>query len=317
VLSSIWHIIAHHPYRGEDNVSEAPPSLPAPDVDPANITEIDEGVWVIPDRRVPLVPNVGIVEGDGAVLVVDSGMGPRNGARVLAAAQEKANGRPIILTTTHFHPEHGFGAQAFEGVKSIYNRAQLDELHDKGPAYLEMFKTFGPAIAEALEGVELTDPEETYDGDSFTLDLGGRTVQLLTWGLAHTRGDQVVFLPEERILFTGDLVEERIFPIYPYFPPDDADVDGSAWIDVLRKLEELEPRLVVPGHGDVTDAAVIAVAREYHEALREETFRLADEGVGADDAVARLEPAFHARFEGWEQPEWVAFGIRCFHAARG
>ena len=290
---------------------------PAPDVDAANITEIAEGVWVIPDRRVPLVPNIGIVEGEDSVLVVDSGMGPVNGRRVLEAAEAKANGRPLILTTTHFHPEHGFGAQAFRGrAHMVYNRAQLDELRDKGEAYVGMFRTFGPAVAAALEGVELVEPDETYEGAEHTVDLGGRVVRLLTWGLAHTRGDQVVFLPDERILFTGDLVEERIFPIYPYFPPEDADVDGSKWIDVLRQLEALEPEQVVVGHGDVGGVDVIATAREYHELLRRRTLELADEGLDADETVARLEPEILAAYEGWEQPEWVAFGIRCFHAAR-
>jgi glyoxylase-like metal-dependent hydrolase (beta-lactamase superfamily II) len=290
---------------------------PAPDVDAANITEIADGVWVIPDRRVPLVPNIGIVEGEGSVLVVDSGMGPVNGRRVLEAAEAKANGRPLILTTTHFHPEHGFGAQAFRGrAQLVYNRAQLDELRDKGEAYVGMFRTFGPAVAAALEGVELVEPDETYEGGEHTVDLGGRVVRLLTWGLAHTRGDQVVFLPDERILFTGDLVEERIFPIYPYFPPEDADVDGSKWIEVLRRLEALEPEQVVVGHGDVGGVDVIATAREYHELLRRRTLELADEGLDADETVARLEPEILAAYEGWEQPEWVAFGIRCFHAAR-
>lgn len=298
-------------------MSEEAPNLPAPDVDPSRIEELAEGVWVIPDRRVPLVPNIGIVAGDDAVLVVDSGMGPRNGARVLEAARAKAGDRRLILTTTHFHPEHGFGAQAFRGAAHmIYNDAQLGELRDKGQGYLEMFRTFAPTVAEALEGVELVEPDEVYEGGEHTLDLGGRTVRLLTWGLAHTRSDQVVWLADERILFTGDLVEERIFPIYPYFPPEDADVDGSAWIDVLRRLEALAPARVVPGHGDVGGVDVITTAREYHERVREATFRLADDGVSEDDAVAQLEPEIHARYAGWEQPEWVAFAVRCFHAAR-
>jgi glyoxylase-like metal-dependent hydrolase (beta-lactamase superfamily II) len=294
--------------------SEGPP---APDVEPGGITEIDDGVWVIPDRRVPLVPNIGIVEGDDRVLVVDVGMGPRNGERVLAAAGERAKGRPLVVTSTHFHPEHGFGLQAFRDEATIlYNRSQLEELHAKGQAYLGMFRTFGPNVAAALEGVELVDPHETYEGTRKELDLGGRTVELLTRGLAHTQGDQVAFLPEERILFTGDLVESRFFPIYPYFPPDDADVDGSRWIDVLRWLESLEPRTVVPGHGEVRDASVIVEAREYHERLRDETFALADEGVEADEAVQRLEPGFLAQHPDWEQPEWIGFGVRCFHAER-
>jgi glyoxylase-like metal-dependent hydrolase (beta-lactamase superfamily II) len=298
-------------------VSETDAGPPAPDVDTSGISEIADGVWVVPDRRVPLVPNIGIVVGAERTLVVDVGMGPRNGARVLEAAREKAAGRPLVVTTTHFHPEHGFGLQVFRGESHIvYNRAQLDELHDKGQGYVEMFKTFGPNVAAALEGVELVEPDELYDGDRTELDLGGRRVELLTRGLAHTRGDQVVFLPEERILFTGDLVESRIFPIYPYFPPDDADVNGSLWIDVLRWLESLEPLQVVPGHGEVSDVSVITDAREYHELLRDETFALADEGVDADEAVARIQPSIRERYPDWEQPEWIDFGIRCFHAER-
>ena len=289
---------------------------PAPTVVEEGITEIAPGVWVIPDRRVPLVPNVGIVVGEEAVLVVDTAMGPANGARVLAAAKEKAQGKRLLVTVTHFHPEHGFGAQVFRDEATIvYNRAQRDELHDKGAGYVELFRTFGPAVAEALEGVELVDPHETYE-DETELDLGGRTVQLRTWGVAHTRSDQVVFLPAERILFTGDLVEERIFAIYPHFPPNDADVDGDRWIEVLRRLEALDPAIVVPGHGAVADVGVITTAREYHELLRAETLRLAAEGRDADEAVAELEPRILARYPDWEQPEWIGFGIRSFHARR-
>jgi glyoxylase-like metal-dependent hydrolase (beta-lactamase superfamily II) len=290
---------------------------PPPDVDETQIHELADGVWIIPDRRVPLVPNIGIVVGEERTLVVDVGMGPRNGERVLRAAREKAAGRPLVVTTTHFHPEHGFGLQVFaDEAHVVYNRAQLDELRDKGAPYVEMFTTFGPNVAAALEGVELVEPHETYEGEVHELDLGGRTVQLLNRGLAHTRGDQVVWLPEERILFTGDLVESRIFPIYPYFPPGDADVNGSLWIDVLRWLEELGPAQVVPGHGEVRDVSVITEARAYHELLRELTFAQADAGASADEAVAAIEPGMHERYPDWIQPEWVGFGIRCFHAER-
>jgi glyoxylase-like metal-dependent hydrolase (beta-lactamase superfamily II) len=298
-------------------MSESEQGPPAPDVDPAGMTEIAGDVWMIPDRRIPLVPNIGIVGGREKVLVIDAGMGPQNGARILEAAQEKAQGRSLLATSTHFHPEHGFGLQVFrEAATILYNDAQLDELHTKGQAYVDMFRPFGPTVAAALDGVELVDPHETYSGERHVLDLGGRTVELLTHGLAHTKGDQVAFLPEERILFTGDLVEFRFFPIYPYFPPDDADVDGTRWIQVLRWLESLEPRHVVPGHGEMRDLSVILEAREYHERLRTETFELVDAGVDADEAVTRLESPTRERHPDWEQPEWIAFGIRCFHAER-
>ncbi len=287
---------------------------PAPVVTNAPV-EIAEGVHVIPDGRVPLVPNIGIVLGSRAALVVDSGMGPRNGAVVRRHADELAAGRPLFLTITHFHPEHGYGAQAFDpGATIVYNRGQLAELRQKGQPYLEMFKTFGDAVAEQLEGVTLVEPHVVYDGAA-DLDVGGRTAQLRTWGLAHTQADQVVFLPEQRILFTGDLVESRCFAIFPWFPPDDVDVDCDRWIAVLEELLRLDPAIVVPGHGEVGDAGVVTAAREYLQLLRAETRRLADDGASEDDAAAELDRSMRELHPDWDQPEWIAFGARCCYAA--
>jgi len=297
-------------------MSEQQPAPPPPTIDPAGIYEVASGVWVIPDDGVPLVPNVGVILGEDAALVVDTGMGPANGTAVLEAAREKAGGRRLLLTLTHFHPEHGYGAQAFAGASELQvNATQADELRAKGDGYLEMFRTFGPAVTEALVDVELVEPELTYTG-STTLDLGGRRVRLWETGLAHTAGDQAILVEDARVLFAGDLVEAGGFPIFPYFPPDDVDVDGSAWIRVLAGLEEEAPRLVVPGHGPVGDASLIATQRAFMERMREETFALADDGVTADDTVARLEPDLQALHPDWVQPEWVGFGIRCFHAER-
>ena len=94
--------------------------------------EIASGVFVIPDGRVPLVPNVGVIVGDRAALVVDTGLGPRNGAIVHNIAGKLAGERPLLLTLTHFHPEHGFGAQAFSKATILYNRAQRQEFREEG-----------------------------------------------------------------------------------------------------------------------------------------------------------------------------------------
>lgn len=286
---------------------------PVPPVVTGTPEEIADGVFVVPDGRVPLVPNIGIVVGDRAALVVDTAMGPRNGEVVHGIARGLAGDRPLYVSVTHFHPEHGYGAQAFRDATIVYNREQHEELRDKGQLYADMFRTFGPEVAEQLEGVELVEPNVVYDGAA-DLDLGGKQVQLRTWGLAHTRGDQVVFLPAERVLFTGDLVENRFFSIFPYFPPGDADVNGSKWIAVLEELERLDPAIVVPGHGEVGDAGLIAAARAYLMLLRSETKRLAGEGAGADEIIATLEPQLKERYADWDASEWIAFGVRSFLA---
>ncbi|MFJ9468174.1 MBL fold metallo-hydrolase [Streptomyces caniferus] len=276
--------------------------------------EVTEGVFVIPDHRVPIVPNIGIVVGNHSALVIDTGIGQRNGRYVLEQARRLADGRRLFLTLTHFHPEHGFGAQAFKGAATIvYNAAQRAELHRKGAAYADMFRGLSPAVAAELEGVRFVDPDVTYTGEA-EVDLGGRTVLLREVGPAHTVGDQVV-LVDDRVLFGGDLLETRMFPIAPYFPPHDTDVDADRWIGVLDQLLALDPEIVVPGHGEVTDATLIREVRDYLGYVRAETTRLRGRGATEDEAAERISESARSRWSTWEHPEWTSFAVRAFYNA--
>jgi glyoxylase-like metal-dependent hydrolase (beta-lactamase superfamily II) len=277
--------------------------------------EVADGVFVISDHRVPLVPNIGVIVGDRAALIVDTGLEPRNGSAVHDVARELAGGRPLFLTITHFHPEHGFGAQAFRDATIVYNRSQHEELRDKAQGYLETFRGLRDAVAEQLQGVEFVDPHVVYD-DAADLDLGGRTVQLRTWGRAHSRGDQAVFLPAEHVLFTGDLVENRFYPIFPFFPPYDVDVDGRNWISVIDELRRLDPAIVVPGHGEVDGADLLATTHDYLTLLQSETKRLANDGNDADAIVAKLDAQLRDRYPDWDTSEpWrIATGVQTFLA---
>jgi glyoxylase-like metal-dependent hydrolase (beta-lactamase superfamily II) len=300
----------------EDDGTVTTPEAPPPLVRNEPV-EVAPGVFVIPDGGVPLVPNVGIVNGGRSTLVVDTGMGPRSGSAVLAHAGELAAGRRLFLTITHFHPEHGYGAQVFEPAATVlYNRGQHDEFRAKAEAYAELFRGFGPAVAAELEGLELVEPDIVYE-QAADLDLGSRIAQLRSFGRTHTLGDQWVFLVPERILFTGDLVEHRGFAIFPYFPPDDVDVNGDRWIEALEQMERLEPAIVVPGHGAVGDQGVLTAARDYLVRLRSETHRLAAEGLAIDDIASQVERDMLRRYPDWVQPEWIGLGARSFHAASG
>lgn len=295
-------------------MSEQAESQAPPPVITGDPVEIEEGIFVIPDGRVPLVPNVGIVLGERAALVVDTGMGTGSAQRVLAEAKRLADGRPLLLTLTHFHPEHGFGASVFvDEATIVYNRTQRDDLRGKGAGYVELFKTFGPAVAAELEAVEFVDPHVVYE-TAAEIDLGGRTATLRTWGLAHTGGDQVIVV-DDRILFGGDLFETRMFPIVPFFPPDDTDVDGDHWIEVLGELLRMEPAVVIPGHGEVTDAGLIEGVRDYLAFVRDEAQRGVDEGRPVDDVTAEVERAATERWADWDNPEWIGFAVRAFSAS--
>jgi glyoxylase-like metal-dependent hydrolase (beta-lactamase superfamily II) len=296
-----------------------PPRLPAaepaePIVDARFPHEIAPGVFIFPDKRIPLVPNIGVVVGRETALVVDCGLGPASAEGVLATARRLAPGRRLVLTITHAHPEHGFGAQAFRSDARIwYNRAQADYLSRAGNRLLEGFRTavLPPGHRHLLSSVELVPPEQTYDGDRATLDLGGRRVEFRTWGTAHSPGDQIVHLPDERIVFGGDMIEERMFPIVPLFPPlitaDEMDV--RRWEVALAEIARMEPRLVVPGHGNIGGPEVVTAVLDYFREVRGLV-----EGGGVTGAA--LEERVRASRPTWEQSQFIAPTIRYFSSER-
>ena len=172
----------------------ASPVNPKPVVDARFPCRIGDGVWVIPDKRIFLVPNIGIVEGKHSVLVIDSGLGPESGRNVLSAARAIAGKRRLILTMTHAHPEHTFGAQAFKGEAQIfYDRAQRDHLARSAKVLLQGFHS---ALLQnqlaLLDQIEITTPDDVYQEDKTEIDLGDRRVELRSIGTAHSPGDQII-----------------------------------------------------------------------------------------------------------------------------
>jgi glyoxylase-like metal-dependent hydrolase (beta-lactamase superfamily II) len=282
-----------------------------PPLIPVGLTEeVAERVHVMPDQRIEFVPNVGIVVGDRSVLVIDTAMGPRNGERILAEARRLGDGRRLLLTTTHFHPEHAFAAQSFSDATYVCNTAQAEEMAAKGPEYIEMFSGFGPGLAELLADVELVAPDVTYDGARARLDLGGVVVDLVNIGQAHTRGDQVVFLPESGVLFAGDLAEDHFLPIFP-----DEDADGLLWLDALDRLEALSPRIVVGGHGEVGDVGLIAAERDYLVTVRDRVAALRADGLPLEQISEQLEPELADRQTGWDNQMWIKSAVDSFYRA--
>jgi glyoxylase-like metal-dependent hydrolase (beta-lactamase superfamily II) len=285
-----------------------------PAVRVAGARELAPELLVIPNNGVDLVPSIGVIGGTEAVLVVDTGLGTANASEVLAFAASVAAGRRLFLTTTHFHPEHAYGAQVFAGAATyLANRAQADDLATKGAGYLAMFRGLDPVIAARLEDVRVPTPDVVYDG-AHELDLGGRTVRLRPTGRGHTTGDQVVEVPDAGVLFTGDLAETGQFAILPWFPPHDTDVTGVGWLAVLDRLVSDGPRVVVPGHGEVGGVAVLTDVRDYLRELRDETWRRRASGLGVDAIAAEVRSVLVERHPEWAGQEWIEPGVGCLCA---
>jgi len=283
-------------------------------VDTSHVNEVRPGIYVVEDRnQVLLVPNVTIIVGRDAALVVDTGLGPESGRRVLRLARQLAGARRLYLTTTHFHPEHGFGAQVFKGQATIiYNRSQWDELNKKGGAYRKLFSE-RLGVAAALKDVEFVAPDIVYEREA-QIDLGGRLVRLESVGPAHTIGDQVVSDPTEGVVILGDLFETNSFPIMPWFPEiQDTDVDPMRWREIFRTVERSQPWVVVPGHGRVGSLADLKAAAEHLDVVSKEVSSRCAAGQGLSAMQSELVPLLKAQHPGWDLSNWIAGEIQVVH----
>ncbi len=294
-----------------------PVADPDPVVDARFPCEIAPDVWIIPDRRINLVPNIGIIVGTKKALIVDCGLGPKNGRRVLDAARRLAPGRQLVLTYTHAHPEHASGAQAFKDQAEVFlNRPQNDYLTGSGPALLTYFRSFGPAVAHSLEGAEIVLATTTYAGEQASLDLGGRRIEFRNWGTAHSPGDQTIFLPEENILFAGDLIEERMIPIVPYLPPHitRADINTVQWAKALSSMEQSRPAIIVPGHGSLGQAEIARAVRDWLAAVQSRVAAAAVNGSMSEKAP-QLAVQIQALHPAWEFPARIEWAVNYFTPA--
>jgi glyoxylase-like metal-dependent hydrolase (beta-lactamase superfamily II) len=272
---------------------------------PANsVTRVSEHVHAILG-----FPNIAIVTGSRGTLVVDTGLGERNGAIVVKEAEKLAKSPNLYLTTTHFHPEHAMGEQAFPSRTVIIRpAAQQEEMIKHGAELLELFRGLSAQSKGLLEGVKMRPPDIVFDKE-IKLDLGGVTARLFWWGPAHTLGDEMVFVVEDSVLIPGDIVQDKIVPNMPT-----ADASVKNWLAIRDQLEPLKPRFIVPDHGVLGDGSLIAKERAFLLDIQTRSLELKRQGKSADQAATLVTAEFKTKYPDWQTMGPVANVVKRVYA---
>jgi glyoxylase-like metal-dependent hydrolase (beta-lactamase superfamily II) len=271
---------------------------------PETTTRISEHVYAIMG-----FPNIAIVVGTRGTLVVDTGLGPRNGATITRVAKKLSTGGLLYLTTTHFHPEHAAGEAGFpSNTILIRDRVQQQEMEAHGAEMITRFSQQSAQRAELLANVKMRQPDIIFDTEA-KVDLGGVTARLLWMGEAHTKGDELIFVEPDSTLISGDVVQNKRVPsIYG---------DGgtpTSWIGVLDKLAPLNPRRILPDHSDPGDGSLIAQNRAFIVDLQTRALALKRQSVSPEDAGKRLMDEFKAKYPDWPNINAVAGFVQRVYA---
>jgi glyoxylase-like metal-dependent hydrolase (beta-lactamase superfamily II) len=263
-----------------------------------NATRISDHVWALMG-----FPNIAIVVGSRATLVVDTGLGPRNGAAVARVAGKLApNNRKLFLTTTHFHPEHAAGEPGFPpGTILIRNAVQQQEMEKHGQEMIDMFSQHSPQNKELLAGVVLRPPDVMFDQEAI-VDLGEVTARLLWFGGAHTKGDELTFVEPDRTLISGDVVQNRTMP--------NIFGDGgtpASWLAVLDRVAALDAAHILPDHSAPGDGSLVAAEQSLISQIRTRALQLRHQGLSPDDAGKQVSAELKTQHPDWPNTNAAAF----------
>lgn len=297
--------------------------------------KLAEGIvgFIPPENNTPFVSGNSVaIIGDDSVLVVDSGHAPTTTARIISEIKHMTDKPVRFLVNTHWHPDHNAGnglyKEAFPGLQIVSTTATRGAIENvlpkkevsadtadrirkvlsdgsyKGkPIDAETRKYYETSLAQLdafvpeLKKANHALPTLTFDS-RLTIYLGKREVQVMFLGGGNTAGDAVIYVPDSKVLMTGDLLVHPVpYPYGSFF---------SEWIETMKKLEAIDAAVVVPGHGPVMhDKAYIALTIELLEATKAQATDAFKRGLTVEQAVKAADfSALRKQFVG-DNPERV------------
>ena len=242
-------------------------------------------------------PNSAIIVGDDGCLVFDAQSTPAMANKVIERVRTVTD-KPIkYVVLSHYHAVRVLGASAYEAQHVICSEATREMIVERGAQdYKSEVQRF-PRLFQAVETIPgLTWPTITFN-DRMTIWLGKLQVDIIHVGRGHTKGDTVVWLPEERTLFSGDLVE---YGATPYA----GDAHFKDWPETLQKLRDLKPLALVPGRGDALAGEEevekgIAGTQAFLGELYKAVSQSAEAGDSLKQAYDKAMTALQPRYGNW------------------
>lgn len=234
----------------------------------------------------------GVVVTSAGVVLIDSGASWK-GAEHIEKAISEITAKPVVLVINSGGQDHrwlGNGYFRAKGARILTSSAAFDDQHKRTQEQLSgLMLTVGEA---GMEGTRPCYAEMRYD-NAFSITVGDTTLQLQRIGPAHTAGDSYVWLPQQRVVFTGDVVyTERLLGVLPFS-------SSKNWIEAFKSVEALEPAAIVPGHGHpATLAQARADTYDYLLMLRAKVSELIALGGGME-RVGEIDQSAFSRLQGY------------------
>lgn len=266
------------------------------DVEEKNVSfdKLAEGVYAYTAEG---DPNTGIIIGDDSVMVIDTQATPDMAQDVIRRIREVTD-KPIeYVVLSHYHAVRVMGASAYNPKQIIASQATYDLIVERGQFDFDSEVGRFPRLFQGVESVPgLTWPTLTFES-SMTLWMGKRRVELMHVGRGHTKGDIVVWLPEEKILFSGDLVE---FGATPYT----GDAYLTDWPQTLANVRALGAEKLVPGRGDAlttpeTVEAAISGTQDFLTQMFESVKKGRSEGKALNEIYSETYQVLKPQFGDW------------------
>ncbi|MGB9873573.1 MAG: MBL fold metallo-hydrolase [Hydrogenobacter sp.] len=255
-----------------------------------NLKKVEDNIYMVRGvDELPSLENKGFMSNAYAILtkegwvVIDTLSTPELSKKLLEKMYKVKRAPVKFVIITHYHPDHWYGAKTFKdvGAKIIAHRG-LYELYKSGMARFileEANKNFGGLYKSVI----LVGPDIVVD-DYKKLNVGGEEFEIISMTPAHTNSDIVVYMPKRKVLFAGDLVYQKRIPFM-----GDRNASSKGWEEALKKMKNMDIRIILGGHNDPMDKSAIDYTLGYITYLRQSIKKMKEEGKFIDEIKTALQ----------------------------